>query len=72
MVDTTSRDPSSDPTHPLFLHHSDGPRLILTSQPLDHKNYTTWSRAILVDLSVKNKIAFIGITFSKFLNILNP
>ncbi|KHN46305.1 hypothetical protein glysoja_045316, partial [Glycine soja] len=48
-----------DPSHPLFLHHSDGPGLILTSQPLDHKNYTTWSRAMMVAFSVKNKVAFI-------------
>ncbi|KAJ1419250.1 Gag-polypeptide of LTR copia-type [Sesbania bispinosa] len=51
--------PPKDPTNPLFLHHSDGPGLTLTSQPLDHKNNTTWSRAMLVALSVKNKVAFI-------------
>ncbi|KAJ1402463.1 Gag-polypeptide of LTR copia-type [Sesbania bispinosa] len=51
-----SKDPSSDPTNPLFLHHFDGLGLVLTSQPLDHKNYTTRSRAMLVALSVKNKI----------------
>jgi len=27
------KDSSQDPSHPLFLHHSDGPGLILTSQP---------------------------------------
>jgi len=53
------KDSSQDPSHPLFLHHSDGLGLILTSQPLDHKNYTTWSRAMMVALSVKNKVAFI-------------
>ncbi|KAG5094249.1 hypothetical protein JHK84_049837 [Glycine max] len=53
------KDFSQDPSHPLFLHHSDGPGLILTSQPLDHKNYTTWSHAMMVALSVKNKVAFI-------------
>ncbi|XP_020208673.1 uncharacterized protein LOC109793619, partial [Cajanus cajan] len=55
----TPKDPSSDPTNPLFLHHSDGPGLFLTSQPLDNKNYTTWSRAMLVALGVKNKIPFV-------------
>ena len=53
------KDSSQDLSHPLFLNHSDGPGLILTSQPLDHKNYTTWSRAMMVALSVKNKVAFI-------------
>ncbi|KAJ1376334.1 Retrotransposon gag domain [Sesbania bispinosa] len=41
-----AKDPSQDVSNPLFLHHSDGPGLVLTSQPLDHKNYTTWSRAM--------------------------
>ncbi|KAJ1411310.1 Retrotransposon gag domain [Sesbania bispinosa] len=53
------KDPSQDPNNPLFLHHSDGPGLVLTSQPLDHKNYTTWSRAMTVALSVKNKLPLI-------------
>nr|KYP50494.1 hypothetical protein KK1_027746 [Cajanus cajan] len=59
------KDPSQDPNHPLFLHHSDGPGLVLTSQPLDHKNYTTWSRAMQVALSVKNKIPLIDGTLPK-------
>ncbi|XP_020219752.1 uncharacterized protein LOC109802762 [Cajanus cajan] len=56
----TPKDPSSDPTSPLFLHHSDGPGLVLTSQPLDNKNYTAWSRGMLVAVSVKNKIPFVA------------
>ncbi|KAJ1377222.1 Retrotransposon gag domain [Sesbania bispinosa] len=59
------KDPSQDPTKPLFLHHSDGLGLVLTSQPLDHKNYTTWSRAMQVALSVKNKLSFIDRTLPK-------
>nr|KYP48431.1 hypothetical protein KK1_029893 [Cajanus cajan] len=55
---TQTKDPSQDPSNPLFLHHSDGPGLVLTSQPLDHENYTTWSRAMHVALSVKNKLSF--------------
>ncbi|KAJ1396108.1 Gag-polypeptide of LTR copia-type [Sesbania bispinosa] len=60
-----AKDPSQDPTNPLFLHHSDGPGLVLTSQPLDHKNYTTWSRAMQVALSVKNKLPIIDGTLPK-------
>ncbi|KAJ1405239.1 Gag-polypeptide of LTR copia-type [Sesbania bispinosa] len=59
-METPPKDPSQDPTNPLFFHHSDGPGLVLTSQPLDPKNYTTWSRAMHVALSVKNKLSFIG------------
>nr|KYP41263.1 hypothetical protein KK1_037355 [Cajanus cajan] len=62
---TQTKDPTQDPSNPLFLHHSDGPGLVLTSQPLDHKNYTTWSRAMHVALSVKNKLAFIDETLPK-------
>jgi len=41
---TTVKEPHHDLTCPLFLHHSDGPGILLTSQPLDHTNYVTWSR----------------------------
>ncbi|KAJ1410147.1 Gag-polypeptide of LTR copia-type [Sesbania bispinosa] len=60
-----AKDPTQDVSNPLFLHHSDGPDLVLTSQPLDHKNYTTWSRAMQVALSVKNKLAFVDGTLPK-------
>jgi len=50
------KEPHQDPTHPLFLHHSDGLGLLLTSQPLDHTNNITWSRAMRVALSIKNKL----------------
>ena len=62
---TPTTDPSQDPTNPLHLHHSDGPSLVLTSQPLDHKNYTTWSIAMKVSFSVKNKTVFIDDTLPK-------
>nr|KYP41298.1 hypothetical protein KK1_037318 [Cajanus cajan] len=58
MAETT-KDPTLDPTNPLFLHHSNGPGLVLTSQLIDNKNYTTWSHAMLVALSMKNKILFV-------------
>ncbi|KAH9679435.1 retrotran gag 3 domain-containing protein [Citrus sinensis] len=48
-----------DPSNPLFLHHSDHPGVILVSQPLTEDNYNTWSRAMIMALSAKNKIGFI-------------
>ncbi|KAJ1377626.1 Gag-polypeptide of LTR copia-type [Sesbania bispinosa] len=48
-----------DQSNPLFLHHSDGPGLVLVSHPLIETNYNTWSRSMLVALYVKNKLAFI-------------
>ncbi|KAJ1385589.1 Gag-polypeptide of LTR copia-type [Sesbania bispinosa] len=61
----TAKDPTQDVSNLLFLHHSDGPGLVLTSQPLDNRNYTTRSKAMRVALSVKNKLAFIDGTLSK-------
>ena len=48
-----------EPSNPYFLHHSDIPGLMLVSQPLTGDNYTSWSRAMLIALSVKNNIPFI-------------
>lgn len=48
-----------DGSRPYFLHHSDIPGLVLISQPLTGDNYATWSRAMLITLSVKNKLGFI-------------
>lgn len=42
-----------------FLHLSDGLDLVLVSQPLTESNYNTWSRAVLVALSMKNKVPFV-------------
>ncbi|KAJ1390329.1 Gag-polypeptide of LTR copia-type [Sesbania bispinosa] len=48
-----------DASNPLFLHHSDGPGINLVSQPLTGSNYNTWSRAMIIALSVKNKLGFV-------------
>ncbi|KAJ1386443.1 Gag-polypeptide of LTR copia-type [Sesbania bispinosa] len=48
-----------DPSNPFFLHHSDGPGIALVSQPLTDSNYNTWNRAMIVALSVKNKLGFV-------------
>ncbi|XP_022888913.1 uncharacterized protein LOC111404319 [Olea europaea var. sylvestris] len=54
-----------DGSSPYFLHHSDSPGLVLVSQPLIGENYASWSRAMTIALSVKNKIDFINGSISK-------
>ena len=54
-----ARSTMDDLASPFFLHHSDNPGLILVSQPLTGDNYNSWSRAMLIALSVKNKLGFI-------------
>ncbi|XP_075518245.1 uncharacterized protein LOC142552365 isoform X2 [Primulina tabacum] len=48
-----------DPMSLYFLHHADNPGLMLVSQALTGENYTSWSRAMKIALSVKNKLGFI-------------
>jgi hypothetical protein len=48
-----------DPNHHLHLHHSDHPGVVLISQPFIEDNYQTWSRAVTMALSAKNKLEFI-------------
>ncbi|XP_073045359.1 uncharacterized protein [Primulina eburnea] len=54
-----SRSVVDDPLNPYFLHHSDNPGISLVSQPLTGDNYASWSRAMRIALSVKNKLGFI-------------
>ncbi|XP_073036794.1 uncharacterized protein [Primulina eburnea] len=54
-----------DPLSPYFLHHSDNPGLTLVSQSLTGDNYSSWSRAMKIALSVKNKLGFIDGTIVK-------
>lgn len=67
-VDPRSSSPRSatnEPSSPFFLHHLDGPGLILVSQQLTGEKYTSWSRAMIIALSVKNKLGFIDGSISK-------
>lgn len=45
-----------------FLHFSDGTSLVLVFDPLTESNYTTWSQAMLLGLTFKNKVGFIDRT----------
>ncbi|XP_075478953.1 uncharacterized protein LOC142519815 [Primulina tabacum] len=55
----SSRSAVDDPSSSYFLHHSDNPGLVLVSQPLTGDNFVSWSRAMRIALSVKNKLGFI-------------
>ncbi|KAL5857311.1 hypothetical protein ACOSQ3_004769 [Xanthoceras sorbifolium] len=48
-----------EPSNPFYLHHSNNPGLVLVSEQLTGDNYASWSRAMLIALSVKNKLCFI-------------
>ncbi|KAL5572257.1 hypothetical protein UlMin_021854 [Ulmus minor] len=56
---TSGNSSIDDTSNPYFLHHSDNPGLVLVSQPLIGENYASWSHALLIALSVKNKLGFI-------------
>lgn len=49
-----------NPNSPFYLHHSDQPGAVLVSQSLNEENYGTWSRAMIMALSAKNKEGFIN------------
>ncbi|XP_070676213.1 uncharacterized protein [Malus domestica] len=57
--DRTSSESKPDASNPLFIHHSDHPAMVLVSKPLNGDNYSTWSRAMKISLSAKNKIGFV-------------
>ncbi|KAA8524423.1 hypothetical protein F0562_010853 [Nyssa sinensis] len=61
----TSPPSFDDPSHPLYLHHSDYPGVTLVSHPLTDTNYNTWHQSILIALSIKNKVGFIDGTVPK-------
>lgn len=54
-----STNPLEDPSSPYYLHPSEGPGLQLVSHPLTSDNYPSWSRSIIIALTIKNKIGFI-------------
>ncbi|KAI3443703.1 hypothetical protein Pfo_000368 [Paulownia fortunei] len=49
-----------NPNYPFYLHYFDQPRLVLITQPLNGENYSTWSRAMLMALNIKNKESFVN------------
>ena len=90
MVASGSSNASGDSSHPVipvvisaiddstslyFLYHSDSTGLVLVSQLLVGDNYASWSRAMTIALSIKNKLGFINGSLLKpdgtDLNLLN-
>ena len=60
------KNPLEDPANPYFLHHGDNPGNTLVSQLLTGQdNYVSWSRAMQLAISVKNKIGFLDGSISK-------
>ena len=56
----SSKNPLEDPTNPYYLYHGDNPSNALVSQPLTGQdNYVSWSRAMQLSISVKNKLGFL-------------
>ncbi|MDV3181320.1 MAG: hypothetical protein Q8830_03945, partial [Candidatus Phytoplasma australasiaticum] len=46
--------------HPLYLHNSDTPGSVLTAVQLTGpKNYSLWSRSMLINLRAKSKLEFV-------------
>ncbi|XP_058209840.1 uncharacterized protein LOC131322514 [Rhododendron vialii] len=56
---TSQREATLDVSNPYSLHHSDHPGMILVSKLIEGDNYSTWSRAMRIALSAKNKICFV-------------
>uniref|UniRef100_A0A803PMI4 Retrotransposon Copia-like N-terminal domain-containing protein n=1 Tax=Cannabis sativa TaxID=3483 RepID=A0A803PMI4_CANSA len=60
------RNPFEDPTDPYYLHHGNNPGNVLISQLLTGQdNYMSWSRAMQLAISVKNKLGFLDGTIFK-------
>ncbi|XP_070664685.1 uncharacterized protein [Malus domestica] len=63
--DRTLSESKPDASNPLFIHHSDHPAMVLVSKPLNGDNYSTWSRAMKISLSAKNKLGFVDGTVTQ-------
>ncbi|KAM2555190.1 hypothetical protein TB2_019236 [Malus domestica] len=58
-VNTRSSEMTTDLLNPFLLHPSDQPGNILVSKTLQGDNYNTWSRAMRISLSAKNKLGLV-------------
>ncbi|KAL5779742.1 hypothetical protein ACOSQ2_010479 [Xanthoceras sorbifolium] len=61
----SSRSAIQEPSNPFYLYHSDSPGLVLVSQQLTGENYASWSCAMLIAFSVKNKLSFFDGSITK-------
>ena len=51
--------PMDDSDSPYLLHSNDHPSLILVFHQLTGSNYHTWRRAMVMALTIKNKLVFV-------------
>lgn len=63
VVDSSVATVMLDSSHPVYLHLSDSPRMVLVSSIFYGKGYGGWRRGILIALSAKNKLGFIDSSF---------
>lgn len=63
VVDSSVATVMLDSSHPVYLHLSDSPRMVLVSSIFYGKGYGGWRRGILIALSAKNKLGFISGSF---------
>lgn len=54
-----------EPRSPYYLHPSEGPRMLITLEVFDGKNYELWENAVRIALKAKNKLGFIDGTLEK-------
>ncbi|RVX15598.1 Retrovirus-related Pol polyprotein from transposon RE1 [Vitis vinifera] len=54
-----SENKTIDPSHPLYIHHSDQPGHVLVPIKLNGVNYQSWSKAVIHALTAKKKIGFV-------------
>lgn len=54
-----SENKTIDPSHPLYIHHSDQPGHVLVPIKLNGVNYQSWSKAVIHALTTKKKIGFV-------------
>ncbi|GKB54380.1 cysteine-rich receptor-like protein kinase 8 [Tanacetum coccineum] len=57
---TTTNSDEITSNHPLFLHQTDHPGLLLISKKLTGSdNYSSWKRSIMIALNAKNKMKLV-------------
>ncbi|RVW64252.1 hypothetical protein CK203_052302 [Vitis vinifera] len=59
VVRSSTPSPLEDSSSPFCLHNGDHPGLILVSHHWTRANYNTWSRAMVINLTTKNKVGFV-------------
>lgn len=64
-VTTTASSSIVEPSHPLYLYHSDSPGTVLITKCFNGTGYKGWRRSMLIGLSCKNKLGIINGTIPK-------